>query len=84
MTQYVTDSLSRHNTTFTVKMLESVMLQVKTDQADTVCILQVMNPVASCLFDNDSSSNYDVDAIMQQLQNMIPATSAGGEDYEIP
>ena len=74
MPQYVTDSVSRHNTTVTVKKLESIMLQVKTDQADTMRILQVMNPVASCLFNNANAANYDVDEIIQQLRSMIPVT----------
>lgn len=82
MPQYVTNNVSRHNTTVTVQLLESVMLQVKTDQAGTMCILQVMNPVASCLFNNDSGANYDVDEVIQQLRSMIPVTPAGGEDHE--
>ena len=60
------------------------MLQVKTDQADTMCILQVMNPIASCLFNNATGANYDVDEIMQQLRSMIPVTVADVEYHETP
>ena len=84
MSQYVSNRMDRHKTTVTVKVLESIALQVKTDQADTIRILEIMNPVASCLFDNNSGSSYDVDEIIQLLRGMILVTPAGGEDYEAP
>ena len=60
------------------------MLQVKTHHPDTMCILQVMNPVASCLFNNASGANYDVDEIIQKLRGMIPVTRADIEDHGTP
>ena len=82
MPQLASDRVSRHNTTVTVSVLESIMLQVKTEEADTMCILQVMNPVASCLFNNDRGANFDVDEITQQIRSMITVTPAGGEDHD--
>lgn len=63
----------------TVKTLESIVLKVKTDRVGTMRILQIMNPIASCLIDNDGGTDYDVDEVIKQLRNMIPVTPDGGE-----
>ena len=70
---------NRHNTAVTVKVLESITLKVKTDHADTVRILQMMNPIASWLLDNDSATDYEFDGVIEKLRNTGPVAPTSQE-----
>ena len=75
-----TNGNDRHNTAVTVKVLESITLKVKTDHADTVRILETMNPIASWLFDNDSATGYEFDDVIEKLRNMGPVAPGSQEN----
>ena len=64
-------STDRHNTAVTVKVLESTMLRVKTDHVDTVSSLETTSPIATWLFDNDSTTGYDFDDVIENIRNLV-------------
>lgn len=69
----------RRNTTVTVKMLEAIALNVKTNHLDTMSVLQITNPLAGCLFRNESYTSYDVDKTLKELQGVRPRLPADEE-----
>ena len=76
----LTNGNHRHNTAVTVKVLESITLKVKTDHADTVRILQTINPIASWLLDNDRATGYEFDDVIEKLRNMGPVAPGSEEN----
>ena len=67
------------NTIVTVKMLGAIALKVITEYLDAMSVLQIINPLAGCLFRDDGYTSHDVDSTLKRLRDVKPRLPADGE-----
>jgi len=58
----------RRSTTATAKMLDAVLERVKASDTDTVKIISVVSPLATCLMKNKGFDRLDDGRILRELQ----------------
>ena len=66
----------------TIKTLEAIALEVKSKYSNMMHVLQIITPVASSLFHNDTDLGFEIDKATRHLRDLPPHTRDGGEDNE--